>query len=86
MAGFDLPIPGRFWVPANMVVTSLNLYEYSQFNNREMGLLLTKESDAQAFDEAIEEAEFIIQTARPIRVNKPLMKELSRIRKIEPIS
>lgn len=64
-----------FYNEARMVVTSLNLYKYSQINNREMGLLLTKETDASAFDEAVEEAEFIIETSRPIRVNKPLQKE-----------
>lgn len=64
-----------FYNETCMVVTSLNLYEHSQINNREMGLLLTKEMDTIAFDEAVEEAEFIIETAQPIRVNKPLQKE-----------
>ena len=64
-----------FYNEHNMVITSLNLYEYSQMNNREMGLLLTLAEDTEAFEEAKCEAEFIIQTAIREKINKPLIKE-----------
>lgn len=61
-----------FFNENSMVITSLNLYEYSQINNREMGLLITREEDTSAFFEAKSEAEFIIQTASVIKVNRVL--------------
>lgn len=39
-----------------MIITSLNLYEFSMRNNKEMGVLIDKNdpTDAQLFEEAIE--------------------------------
>ncbi len=37
------------------VICSMNLYDYSQQNNIEMGLLITKEHDKEAYAELIEE-------------------------------
>ena len=48
---------------SSMVVTSLNLYDFSEINNREMGVLLTRENDEAAFNEAIREAAMIVETA-----------------------
>jgi hypothetical protein len=52
-----------FYNEENMVITSLNLYETSQ-GNREMGILLTSSDDSSTFDEAVREAEFIVQSAK----------------------
>lgn len=38
-----------------LVIASMNLYAYSAKNNREMGILLDRLTDAEAFDQAIEE-------------------------------
>lgn len=40
---------------SNAIVTSLNLYEFSQINNNEMGILLTATKDVEAFNDATEE-------------------------------
>lgn len=37
------------------LVTSMNLYEYSQINNEEMGILVTRENDKQLYEEVIRE-------------------------------
>lgn len=37
------------------IICSMNLYDYSQQNNIEMGVLITRDSDKEAFDELIEE-------------------------------
>ena len=53
-----------------MVITSLNLLESSERKNREMGVLLSSEEDANVFNEALSEAEFIVNRAKkdsPIR-------------------
>lgn len=53
------------------IITSMNLYEFSQVNNAEMGVLLTKKSDKIAFAEASEAAERIIRVSKPETVMTP---------------
>jgi len=53
-----------FYNEQSMVITSLNLYEHSQQNNREMGILLSSEEDASVFSEALNEADFIVGRAK----------------------
>ncbi|MBI4187852.1 MAG: phospholipase D family protein [Chloroflexi bacterium] len=47
-----------------MVIGSLNLYDYSQQNNREMGILLSLKDEPNVFNEARQEAEFIVSNAK----------------------
>lgn len=49
-----------------MVITSLNLYEFSMANNKEMGVLIDRNdpNDIQLFDDALKEVEFIDQTSQ----------------------
>ena len=35
------------------LVTSMNLYDYSQENNHEMGILVTREEDKGLYDEIL---------------------------------
>ena len=48
-----------------MIITSLNLYEFSMNNNKEMGVLIDKsnESDKELFEDAYKEIEFIDGTS-----------------------
>jgi phosphatidylserine/phosphatidylglycerophosphate/cardiolipin synthase-like enzyme len=48
-----------------MIITSLNLYEFSMNNNKEMGVLidLNDESDKELFEEAFKEIDFIDETS-----------------------
>lgn len=48
---------------SRMVVTSMNLYEYSMLNNREMGVLITKQDDFNVYSEAVKETESIIENS-----------------------
>ncbi len=48
---------------SNMVITSMNIYEFSEKNNREMGVLLSYKEDLKAFTEAYKEAVSIIKNA-----------------------
>lgn len=45
-----------------MVITSLNLHKFSISNNREMGVLIKRETDKKLFKEAILEAESILKS------------------------
>ena len=52
-----------FYNEKTMVITSLNLYDYSVQHNREMGLLLSSDEDSDTFQEALREADFIVKGA-----------------------
>ena len=51
------------------IVTSLNLYEFSQVNNNEMGVLIRRQSDEQMYKDAYEEAQRIIRISDEIRIS-----------------
>ncbi len=48
-----------------MIITSMNLYEFSQVNNKEMGILIDKENEAdrQVYDEAWKDIQSILFNA-----------------------
>ncbi|WP_276678055.1 phospholipase D family protein [Thalassolituus oleivorans] len=46
---------------ANAIISSLNLYEFSQVNNNEMGVLVTRSADTEAFTDAFEEVSRILR-------------------------
>jgi len=48
----------------HMVITSLNLYDFSEQSNREMGILVTRQDDEDVFKEAVREAQMIITLAQ----------------------
>lgn len=51
------------------IITSLNLYEFSQINNNEMGILVTREEDATLYKDTYEEAQRIIRISDEIRIS-----------------
>ncbi|MEJ7821516.1 MAG: phospholipase D family protein [Chitinophagaceae bacterium] len=53
-----------------MVITSMNMYEFSQKNNREMGVLINVKDDKLLFDKATAEANSIIQHSDFIALQK----------------
>ena len=50
------------------IITSLNLYEFSQINNNEMGVLIRREDDAELYKDAYEEAQRIIRISDEVRI------------------
>ncbi len=52
-----------------MVLTSMNLYTYSEEHNREMGVLIEKGKDNDLWLQAHREASQIVYNARPIKFN-----------------
>jgi phosphatidylserine/phosphatidylglycerophosphate/cardiolipin synthase-like enzyme len=51
------------------IVTSLNLYEFSQVNNNEMGVLILRAEDGQLYKDAYEEAQRIIRISDEVRIS-----------------
>jgi hypothetical protein len=51
------------------IITSLNLYEFSQVNNNEMGILIDRQDDAEIYKDAYEEAQRIIRISDEVRIS-----------------
>src|SRR5450830_90815 len=51
------------------IITSLNLYEFSQVNNNEMGILIQRSEDTQLYKDAYEEAQRIIRISEEVRIS-----------------
>jgi len=51
------------------IITSLNLYEFSQVNNNEMGVLIIRSDDAELYKDAYEEAQRIIRISDEVRIS-----------------
>ncbi|HEY4650264.1 MAG TPA: hypothetical protein VIG72_02570, partial [Pontibacter sp.] len=54
----------------SMIITSLNLYEFSMANNKEMGVLINKNdpADSRLFEEALNEVDYINQNSKRFEV------------------
>lgn len=65
-----------FYNEESMVIGSLNLYDYSQQNNREMGILLSLKNDHNVFNEARNEAEFIVSNAEKDSLIRSVFSEV----------
>ena len=51
------------------IITSLNLYEFSQVNNNEMGVSVSRIDDSELYKETYEEAQRIIRVSDEIRIS-----------------
>ncbi|HBU51468.1 MAG: DNA repair protein [Alteromonas sp.] len=56
------------------IITSLNLYEFSQVNNNEMGIYVDRADDSQMYIDAYEEAQRIIRISDEIRITLEKIK------------
>jgi HKD family nuclease len=55
---------------SKMVITSMNMYEFSEKNNREMGVLIDRTNDKELFDKAVSETLSILQSSEQIPLRK----------------
>lgn len=60
-----------------LIIGSMNLYEYSELNNREMGVLFKKEDDFSetAFDDAIAEINIILNASQIEKKSRETIEE-----------
>ena len=56
------------------LLTSMNLYEFSQVNNHEMGVLITRAEEPELYNEVLDEAMRILRTSDEIRVKVASVK------------
>lgn len=56
-----------------MIITSLNLYEFSMANNKEMGVLIDKNdlADTDLFNDAFKEVDYINETSQRFELTSP---------------
>jgi len=57
------------------IITSLNLYEFSQVNNNEMGVLIYRNEDAKLYADTYEEAQRIIRISEEVRMSLEKVSE-----------
>ncbi len=57
------------------IITSMNLYEYSQVNNNEMGVYIDKEKDAEVYKDTCDEVERLIRISEPLRLSADKVEE-----------
>lgn len=57
------------------IITSLNLYEFSQVNNNEMGIYLSRENDPELFREANDEAQRIVRISDEVRIAMEMVQK-----------
>lgn len=50
------------------IITSLNLYEFSQINNNEMSVFISRDDDAEMYKDTHEEAQRIIRVSDEVRI------------------
>ena len=67
---------------SSCIITSLNLYEFSQVNNNEMGVYISRDDDPEMYKDTYGEAQRIIRISDEVRIllekiEKPKKSELS---------
>ena len=68
------------------ILTSMNLYEYSQIHNEEMGIHITKEDDSELYGDIRAEAQRLLRISDEIRVSVEKVskeKEIVTVKKNE---
>jgi phosphatidylserine/phosphatidylglycerophosphate/cardiolipin synthase-like enzyme len=50
------------------IITSMNLYEFSQVNNNEMGILITRQQDGELYKDTYDEVQRIIRISEEFRL------------------
>jgi len=65
---------------AGCIITSLNLYEFSQVNNNEMGVYIDRDTDPELYKETYDEA------LRIIRISEEVKIAYDRVQKAESVT
>ena len=67
---------------SSCIITSLNLYEFSQVNNNEMGVYVSRADDPEMYKDTYEEAQRIIRISDEVRIS---MEKVSKQPKTAPL-
>ncbi|MBU3966500.1 MAG: phospholipase D family protein [Euryarchaeota archaeon] len=63
------------------IITSMNLYAFSEVNNNEMGIYIEKEKDAEIYKDVLEEAKRLIRISDEIRISVEKTDKTNKIEK-----
>lgn len=68
------------------IITSLNLYDFSQVNNNEMGVYIVRDKDSELFNDASSESARIIRISEEVRISAEISldKNENNIGAVEP--
>jgi hypothetical protein len=72
-----------FFNEKSMVITSMNLYDYSE-NNWEMGVLVDRKQDNDVYNAASKEAKLIIGSSTNIALQKKAIKDTRISKRVKP--
>jgi hypothetical protein len=64
---------------SKMIITSMNMYEFSEKTNREMGVLIDRTKDAETYEKAVFEVKSILDSAESILLKKEFRKSVDVI-------
>lgn len=65
------------------IISSLNLYEFSQVNNNEMGVYLDRETDADIYRDTYEEVQRLIRISDEVRIAVDKVNTVEKVEKDE---
>lgn len=68
------------------IITSLNLYEFSQVNNNEMGVLINKNEDVQLYTDTYDEVQRIIRISEEVRLSADTETQPKKSRTFDKIT
>ena len=60
---------------AACIITSLNLYDFSQINNNEMGIFIARHADADLYKDAYAEAQRIIRISDEVKISVDVVEK-----------
>lgn len=64
---------------SKMIITSMNMYEFSEKTNREMGVLIDRGSDKEIYDKAVSEVKSIIDSAESVSLKKEERTSITKV-------
>ena len=63
-----------------MIITSMNMYQFSEKTNREMGVLISRKLDTELFEKAVNETLSILKSSRKVELKtKEIAKEQPKV-------
>ena len=65
---------------SSCIITSLNLYEFSQINNHEMSVFISRDDDSEMYKDTYEEAQRIIRSSDEVRIS---LEEIAKPRQAD---
>lgn len=57
------------------IITSMNLYDFSQINNNEMGILIQRETEPEVYKDTLEEAQRLFRVGEQVRLTAEKVEE-----------